>query len=116
MAAVYSVRPTEGARVSTPVHWDEVSEVSPEAFTIHTVPDRVRRLGDLFAGTLGRPEPIEALEALARDVLGRAHAAQGPRPAGRERRQAEGVKGGGADAVMADATSSRPRSRSSARA
>jgi DNA primase len=36
MAAAYSPRPSDGARVSAPVRWDEVAEVSPGLFTIHT--------------------------------------------------------------------------------
>lgn len=95
MAAAYSPRPSDGARVSAPVRWDEVAEVSPGLFTIHTMPDRVRRLGDLFAPTLARPERLEALEALAREglSLGAARSPTEPRSAGR-RPQADGVRDG----------------------
>src|SRR5919202_679385 len=41
VASAYSVRPTEDARVSTPLSWDEVRDVEPGAFTIDTVPGRV---------------------------------------------------------------------------
>ena len=39
-ASVYSVRPVEDARVSTPLAWDEVPTVEPDVWTIATVPDR----------------------------------------------------------------------------
>jgi bifunctional non-homologous end joining protein LigD len=49
LASVYSVRPKEFAGVSTPVSWEEVErgfEVSD--FRLDNVPERVRRLGDLW--------------------------------------------------------------------
>ncbi len=46
MASAYSVRPTPDARVSTPITWDEVSEVEPAALRIDTVPARLRERGD----------------------------------------------------------------------
>lgn len=50
LASVYSVRPKPLATVSTPVTWGEISEgVKLEDFRIGTIPERVRRLGDLFA-------------------------------------------------------------------
>jgi bifunctional non-homologous end joining protein LigD len=49
LASVYSVRPTERASVSTPVTWREVEHgFEVEAFRMDTVPDRVRRVGDLW--------------------------------------------------------------------
>jgi bifunctional non-homologous end joining protein LigD len=49
LASLYSPRPKPHASVSTPVTWDEVeSGVRIEDFTIANVPDRVRRLGDLW--------------------------------------------------------------------
>ena len=44
-------------------------EVAPGAWTIATVPDRVRRLGDLSLRLLGPPEPVAPLEELACEVL-----------------------------------------------
>jgi bifunctional non-homologous end joining protein LigD len=53
IASVYSVRPRQGAPVSTPLRWEEVDEsLDPAAFTMDVVLDRVRRHGDLFAGVL----------------------------------------------------------------
>lgn len=48
--AVYSVRPKRGAPVSTPLSWEEVIEgrITPRQFNINTVPQRVRKIGDLF--------------------------------------------------------------------
>jgi bifunctional non-homologous end joining protein LigD len=50
VASAYSVRPTPDARVSTPLAWEEVPDVRPEAFTLDTVPDRLARDGDPWAG------------------------------------------------------------------
>jgi DNA ligase D len=49
VASAYSVRPTPDARVSTPLTWEEVPAVEPEAFTLKTVPERFARLGDPHA-------------------------------------------------------------------
>jgi DNA ligase D-like protein (predicted polymerase) len=46
VASAYSIRPVPDARVSTPLAWDEVADVEPEAFTIRTVPERLRERGD----------------------------------------------------------------------
>jgi len=53
LASVYSVRPRPRAPVSTPVGWDEVEAgITIEQFDIVTAPERVRRLGDLWAPLL----------------------------------------------------------------
>ena len=49
VASAYSVRPTRDARVSTPLSWDEVPTVEPEAFTVTTVPERFTSRGDPHA-------------------------------------------------------------------
>ncbi len=52
LACAYSARASQFAGVSTPLTWDEVhGEVRPEHFTIATVIDRIRAVGDLWAGT-----------------------------------------------------------------
>jgi bifunctional non-homologous end joining protein LigD len=49
LASVYSVRPTPLATVSTPVTWQEVEDgIRIEDFRIDNVPERVRKVGDLF--------------------------------------------------------------------
>jgi bifunctional non-homologous end joining protein LigD len=68
IASAYSLRPTPDARVSTPVHWHEVADLEPEAFTIDTVPDRFIGVGDPSEGIdekIGSIEPL--LELAARD-------------------------------------------------
>ena len=50
VASAYSLRPTPDARVSTPLRWDEVPEVEPDAFTIDTVPERFAEIGDPSEG------------------------------------------------------------------
>ena len=49
LAAAYSARASEYAGVSTPLTWDEVHEgARREEFTIETVPQRLRAVGDLW--------------------------------------------------------------------
>jgi DNA ligase D len=50
IASAYSVRPTPDARVSAPLHWDEVATVEPEAFTIETMAARIGAVGDPMHG------------------------------------------------------------------
>jgi bifunctional non-homologous end joining protein LigD len=49
LASIYSVRPKPAATVSTPLTWDEVEQgVAMSDFTIANVPERVKKLGDLW--------------------------------------------------------------------
>ena len=61
VASAYSVRPVADARVSTPLTWDEVPGVEPEAFTIFTVPARFAAIGDPAAGIDAAAGSLEAL-------------------------------------------------------
>jgi bifunctional non-homologous end joining protein LigD len=71
VASAYSVRPVPDARVSTPLAWDEVSTVDPAAFTLRTVPDRIRILGDPGAGIDDRAGTLDGLlDLAARDEAG----------------------------------------------
>jgi bifunctional non-homologous end joining protein LigD len=55
IASVYSLRPKEGATVSTPLLWKEVKKgLTPQQFTIHNVLQRVEKKGDIFKGILGK--------------------------------------------------------------
>ena len=80
VASAYSVRSRPDARVSTPLHWDEVPDCRPEAFTVATVParfaehrrsvgghgrrgGRARRAAGTGAGTRARREGTEGCDA-----------------------------------------------------
>ncbi len=61
LAAPYCVRPRPGATVSTPLKWAEVrAGIKPEAFTIRTLPARLKRVGDIWAPTLKTRVDIES--------------------------------------------------------
>ncbi|MGE5507487.1 MAG: non-homologous end-joining DNA ligase [Chitinophagales bacterium] len=62
IVAAYSPRPRPGAPVSTPVTWDELFRVKPAQFSIATVPERLRRVGDLFAPVLARQQDLTAVQ------------------------------------------------------
>jgi DNA ligase D-like protein (predicted polymerase) len=61
IASAYSLRPIPGAPVSTPVTWEELPDVDPRAFTLHTVADRFAELGDLHAGIDDHPGSLDKL-------------------------------------------------------
>jgi bifunctional non-homologous end joining protein LigD len=65
VASAYSVRPVAGARVSTPLSWDDVPGCDPAELTVHTVPRRYAERGDPWAGMDDAPGSLEALLALA---------------------------------------------------
>jgi len=49
MASIYSIRPREGAGVSTPLDWSEVNyDLELDKFNINTLPDRLMAKGDLW--------------------------------------------------------------------
>jgi hypothetical protein len=47
--------------VSCPIDWDELEKTDPTAFTIHTVPDRLRKSGDPWARMNENPGTIDEL-------------------------------------------------------
>ncbi|NUY79478.1 DNA ligase D [Flavobacterium sp. MAH-1] len=50
MASIYSIRPREGAGVSTPLQWDEINDdLDLKAYNINTIPKRLAQKGDLWA-------------------------------------------------------------------
>jgi bifunctional non-homologous end joining protein LigD len=66
IASVYSVRPKPGAPVSTPLHWEELTEdVRPRDFGMREALERVERLGDLYEPVLRGGQALgPALRAL----------------------------------------------------
>lgn len=68
IVAPYSVRAIPGARVSTPLHWDEIHlALDPSVFTILSVVDRFEAHGDPMAGLLdARPDLSLVLSELSR--------------------------------------------------
>ena len=58
IASAYSVRPTPDARVSAPLHWDEVAAVDPAAFTLETMRARIAAIGDPMQGMWSRPPSL----------------------------------------------------------
>jgi bifunctional non-homologous end joining protein LigD len=64
LASLYSPRPRPRATVSTPVTWDEIERgVQIEDFTINNVPERLRRVGDLWKSLLSDSDRF-ALETM----------------------------------------------------
>ena len=54
IACAYSLRPKVGGTISTPLLWEEVKTgLHPSQFNIKTLPDRLKKLGDIFKGVLG---------------------------------------------------------------
>jgi len=68
IACAYSIRPTPRALVSAPLTWDELGDVAPEDFDVHTMPARFARIGDPHAGVATEAFSLEPLlELVARD-------------------------------------------------
>jgi DNA ligase D-like protein (predicted polymerase) len=63
--SAYSVRPLPDARVSTPLHWQEVAACNPADFTVLTVPKRFAGIGDPHAGIDAAAGSLEKLLELA---------------------------------------------------
>ena len=63
--SAYSVRPLPDARVSTPIHWNEVADCNPADFTVLTVPDRFAKIGDAHAEMDQHAGSLEKLLELA---------------------------------------------------
>lgn len=55
----YSVRPRKGAPVSTPIEWKVLRTTHPEEHNIITIPERLVKLGDLFAGVTRSTQKID---------------------------------------------------------
>jgi bifunctional non-homologous end joining protein LigD len=75
-ASVYSVRPTPGATVSTPLRWDELEDgLDRRDLTMEVALRRVETKGDLFepvlAGGQSLAEATRALAELSTSTIGR---------------------------------------------
>ncbi len=61
MAGAYSPRALAHAPVSCPITWDELGSADPRAFTVLTVPERLRTTGDPWADMHASPGRIDRL-------------------------------------------------------
>ncbi|UUY05903.1 hypothetical protein LRS13_10420 [Svornostia abyssi] len=71
IASAYSIRPKPGAPVSAPVAWDELPEITPEDFTVATMPARYEEVGDKHAAIDDVQHSLQPLlDLYARDEEG----------------------------------------------
>jgi bifunctional non-homologous end joining protein LigD len=63
LVAPFSVRPAHGAPVSVPITWDELDdpELRPDRWTIRTIGDRLREVGDPLAPLIGKQQTLPDL-------------------------------------------------------
>lgn len=61
IAGAYSPRPLPHAPVSCPLEWDELADARPESFTVQSVPERLRTVGDPWARMHEEPGTIDVL-------------------------------------------------------
>lgn len=63
LVAPYSLRPSPGAPVSAPIAWDELDdpELRPDRWTVRTIAERVRAVGDRFRVALDRDQELPKL-------------------------------------------------------
>jgi DNA ligase D len=61
IASAYSIRPTQDARASAPLRWDEVATVEAADFTLTTMRARIDAVGDLMAGMWESPKSLVPL-------------------------------------------------------
>ncbi|TXD00186.1 non-homologous end-joining DNA ligase [Streptomyces sp. ISID311] len=65
IASAYSLRARPRATVSTPLHWDELSDAAPEDFDLRTVPPRFAELDDVHADMADHAFGLESVLELA---------------------------------------------------
>jgi bifunctional non-homologous end joining protein LigD len=69
LASIYSVRPNEHASVSTPIAWDELEAgCEPGDFTMLNVPQRIKRIGDLWKPLLHERGRFDLYNSLKRSA------------------------------------------------
>ncbi|MDC4205429.1 MAG: hypothetical protein MPW14_22180 [Candidatus Manganitrophus sp.] len=65
LASIYSLRAVPEATVSFPIKWEALRRVSPLDYTMESVPDLLKKTGDLWEGILkSAQDPMEALKKL----------------------------------------------------
>ena len=63
MVAPYSPRAIDGAPVSAPLRWEEINKkLDPKKFNLHTMPDRLAKVGDLFADVFKKRAKLPVLK------------------------------------------------------
>jgi bifunctional non-homologous end joining protein LigD len=69
VVAAYSVREREKAPVSAPLDWGDLrSGLRIDSFTVETMPQRIREVGDLWGAALKRRNSKRAIERVLRDA------------------------------------------------
>lgn len=63
MSCAYSLRPREGATASTPLQWEELDDknFSVKNYNIKTLPERVKKIGDLWADFFDNATDLKAV-------------------------------------------------------
>jgi DNA ligase D-like protein (predicted ligase)/DNA ligase D-like protein (predicted polymerase) len=63
LVAPYAVRPAVGAPVSAPITWDELDDpdLRSDRWTIRTLPERIDRVGDLYAAAQSDAQELPSL-------------------------------------------------------
>lgn len=63
VVAPYSLRAIDGAPVSAPLRWSEITrKLDPLKFNLRTMPDRLAKVGDLFAEVFGKGAKLPQLK------------------------------------------------------
>ena len=63
VVAPYSLRAIDGAPVSAPLRWSEITKkLDPLKFNLRTMPDRLAKVGDLFAEVFGKGVKLPQLK------------------------------------------------------
>src|SRR2546427_8408647 len=71
IASAYSVRPKPGAPVSAPLAWEELEQVTPEDFSVATMPARFADVGDRHAAIDDAAHSLQPLlDMYERDLAG----------------------------------------------
>jgi bifunctional non-homologous end joining protein LigD len=69
VAAAYCVRAVDGARVSMPLRWDELTPgLDPQDFNLGTASARIARVGDLWSEAIGKRNSTGAVRQLLKSA------------------------------------------------